>query len=208
MGNQKLYCFDFDGTLTTSDSMVGFIRYVCGTWGLVYAFAMYLPLMILMKLGLYPNWKTKEKVLRHCFAGMSVTEFRKKAEEYAAAHRNILRQETLSIMRNAIANGNKVMVVSASVVDWVAPFFKDMPEVTVTGTLLESMDGVLTGNLATPNCYGPEKVKHIKECYPNRDEYYIVAFGDSRGDREMLEYADEGYLLKGGEITKINKEIW
>lgn len=29
--------------------------------------------------------------------------------------------------------------------------------------------------------------------FPNRSEYYLIAFGDSRGDKELLEYADEGH---------------
>ena len=28
---KKLYCFDFDGTLTTSDTLLEFIRYAKGT---------------------------------------------------------------------------------------------------------------------------------------------------------------------------------
>ena len=46
---------------------------------------------------------------------------------------------------------------------------------------------------ATPNCYGPEKVRRIREVFPDRDNYHLTAFGDSRGDKEMLDYADQGY---------------
>ena len=44
------------------------------------------------------------------------------------------------------------------------------------------------------NCYGAEKVRRISVMLPApREDCYIVAFGDSRGDREMLEYADEAH---------------
>ena len=61
------------------------------------------------------------------------------------------------------------------------------------GTKVETRDGRLTGRFATPNCYGPEKVRRIREVFPDRDNYHLTAFGDSRGDKEMLDYADQGY---------------
>ena len=88
--------------------------------------------------------------------------------------------------------GVRVLVVSASVDNWVAPFF---PGVDVQGTQAEVTDGRLTGRFLTRNCYGQEKVNRLKQAVPelknNRQQYYIVAFGDSRGDKEMLEFADE-----------------
>jgi len=30
---------------------------------------------------------------------------------------------------------------------------------------------------------------------PNRDEYYLYAYGDSRGDKEMIAFADEGFWV-------------
>ena len=56
--------------------------------------------------------------------------------------------------------------------------------------------------LTTPNCYGAQKVVRINswlaERHPDavRDEFRIVAYGDSRGDREMLAMADEAKWVK------------
>ena len=83
------------------------------------------------------------------------------------------------------------------------------------GTQIEVIDGRLTGRFATPNCYGPEKVRRLKE-YINEKvspvggglegwggkevsptggdlEGAIIAYGDSRGDKELLAYANEGH---------------
>jgi phosphoserine phosphatase len=40
------------------------------------------------------------------------------------------------------------------------------------------------------NCYGQEKVNRLLEVEPDRKNYYLYAYGDSRGDREMLAFAD------------------
>lgn len=37
------------------------------------------------------------------------------------------------------------------------------------------------------------KVNRLKAIYPNRQDYHLTAFGDSRGDKEMLAFADESY---------------
>lgn len=99
----------------------------------------------------------------------------------------------MATLSKALKQGAQCLVVSASVDNWVKPFFPDA--VKVLGTQLEVKDGRLTGRFTTPNCYGPEKVKRLKEAYPdlecNRDKYYIIAYGDSRGDKEILEFADE-----------------
>ena len=57
---KKLYCFDFDGTLTTSDTLLEFIKYAKGRSRFLMVFLMYSPLLVLMKLHLYPNWKAKQ----------------------------------------------------------------------------------------------------------------------------------------------------
>lgn len=60
---KKIYCFDFDGTLTTSDTLLEFIKYAKGTSRFLMVFLMYSPLLVLMKLHLFPNWKAKQLIL-------------------------------------------------------------------------------------------------------------------------------------------------
>jgi phosphoserine phosphatase len=60
---------------------------------------------------------------------------------------------------------------------------------------VEVIDGRITGRFKTKNCYGPEKVNRIKAVLKGpREDYEIFAFGDSRGDREMLNFADQGFF--------------
>jgi hydroxymethylpyrimidine pyrophosphatase-like HAD family hydrolase len=37
-------------------------------------------------------------------------------------------------------------------------------------------------------------VNRILTLFPNRKDYHLTAFGDSRGDKEMLAFADESYF--------------
>ncbi len=54
-------------------------------------------------------------------------------------------------------------------------------------------NGIVTGKFSTKNCYGIEKANRVQEVY-NFDDYdHIYAYGDSRGDKELLELADESF---------------
>ena len=187
---KRIVAFDFDGTLTTRDTLLAFIRYACGTSRFLLGFSLYAPLLVLMKLGLYPNWKTKQRVFSYFFRGMTLADFDTLCQRFAADNRHLLRPKGEATLRQAQAEGAVVLIVSASIDNWVQPFF---PSVQVMGTQIEVNDGRLTGRFLTRNCYGQEKVNRILECYPHREDYHLTAYGDSRGDQELLAFADESH---------------
>ena len=189
---RKVYAFDFDGTLTTRDTLIAFIRYACGTPRFLFGFLLHAPLLVLMKLRLYSNGKAKQKVFAHFFKGMTIEAFDTLCQDFARTHRHLLRPDTVRILEQALTERAEVLIVSASIDNWVQPFF---PSVTILGTQVEVIDGCLTGRFLTPNCYGQEKVRRILALYPDRSAYHLTAFGDSRGDRELLTFADEAHMV-------------
>lgn len=189
---RKVYAFDFDGTLTTRDTLIAFIRYACGTPRFLFGFLLHAPLLVLMKLRLYSNGKAKQHVFSWFFKGMTIETFDTLCQDFARTHRHLLRPQTVRILEQALAEGAEVLIVSASIDNWVQPFF---PSVTVLGTQVEVIDGRLTGRFLTPNCYGQEKVPRILAIHPDRSAYHLTAYGDSRGDRELLAFADEAHMV-------------
>ena len=188
---KKIYAFDFDGTLTTKDTLLEFIRFAKGTLAFGLVFLRYTHLLVLMKLGGYPNWKAKQKVFAHFFKGMSIDDFDALCQEFAASSKHLLRPKGIEAINKAQSEGSEVLIVSASIDNWVQPFFAN---VKVLGTQIEVVDGKLTGRFLTKNCYGQEKVNRILALYPNRQDYHLTAYGDSRGDKELLAWADESYF--------------
>lgn len=191
---KRIVCFDFDGTLTTRDTLLLFIRFACGRWAFLWGMLCYAPLLVLMKLRLYHNGKTKQKIFSHFFRGWTIDDFNDICLHFSDSYRHLLRSQTVEALHQAQQNGTSVFIVSASIVNWVQPFF---PDVRVVGTQIEVQNGVLTGRFLTPNCYGPEKVRRVMDIIGERSSFYITAYGDSRGDREMLQWADEGIKVKG-----------
>ncbi|MGP1549119.1 MAG: HAD family hydrolase [Prevotella fusca] len=192
---KKIYAFDFDGTLTTKDTLLEFIRFAKGS-GLMYAgFLLFSPLLILMKLHLYPNWKAKQKIFSWFFKGMKINEFDHLCRTFAQQNQHLLRPEGKEKVRKILEEDDiTVLVISASIDNWVRPFFDEFGEnIRVIGTQIEIKTDRVTGRFTTKNCYGQEKVNRLKALYPQRETYELIAFGDSRGDKELLAYADKGF---------------
>ena len=189
----KVYAFDFDGTLTRRDTLIEFIRFAKGDKAFLLCFLRYSPLLVLMKLGLYPNWKAKQRVFSHCFRGMAVDTFNSLCSRFASDKARLMRPKGMKKLREVLAEGGKVVVVSASVNNWVEPFFAGIGGVYVVGTIVEEREGVLTGRFLTKNCYGEEKVTRLLQLFPERTQYWLTAYGDSRGDFELLDFANESY---------------
>ena len=193
----KIYAFDFDGTLTTRDTLLEFIRFACGTPRFLLGFLLHAPLLVLMKLRLYPNGSAKQRVFSYYFKGMPIEKFDDLCQDFARTHRHLLRTDVVHRLEQAEAEGTEVLIVSASIDNWVQPFF---PSVTVVGTQIEVTGRRLTGRFLTPNCYGQEKVRRILALHPDRSEYHLTAYGDSRGDREMLAFADEAHTIRTASV--------
>lgn len=196
--------FDFDGTLTSADTLLEFIRYACGRRRFFIGFALFSPLLVLMKLHLYPNYRAKQRLFAWYFKGMSIDNFDLVCRRFAHHNQRLMRQKALDRLREIFHNNETLCVVSASIDNWVRPFFDNISKASrsdfrVIGTEVEvDTDGVLTGRFRTHNCYGAEKVRRVLEAMPqlksNRDDFWVVACGDSRGDKELLEFADEAHF--------------
>ena len=187
---KKIYAFDFDGTLTSADSLPLFLRFACGTPRFLLGMLLFSPLIALAMLRLYDNGRAKERLLGWFFRGMREDEFNDICLRFANEYGCILRPAAVETIEKVQSEGGEVLIVSASPEKWVQPFF---PAVRVLGTQLEIKDGLLTGRFQGKNCHGQEKVSRLLAVYPHRDTYHLTAYGDSGGDRELLRLADEAH---------------
>lgn len=197
MGKNTVAVFDFDGTITTRDTLIEFIRFAKGNRALFCGFLLHAPLLVAFKLGIYPNWKAKQKIFSYFFKGMKKTDFEQLGREFSNVVDSFLKQSQIEKMEEHLSLGHRVYVITASIEDWVAPWCVKHGVSNVLGTKIEvSQDEVLTGRFLTKNCFGQEKVNRLLEKEPDRNNYFLFAYGDSRGDKEMLAFADKGFLCK------------
>lgn len=185
--------FDFDGTITTDDSLIKFIRFVVCDVKFMWGIIVLSPMLTAYKLKLIPNYKAKQIMLSYFFKGMRKERFMDLANEYSLKHIDtILRPKAMECIAWHKAQGHKVVIVSASIECWIKPWCTKN-NLDLIATKLEIKNGIITGKLFTKNCYGIEKANRVREVY-NLDGYdCIYAYGDSRGDKEILELADKSY---------------
>ena len=189
----NLALLDFDGTITTKDSLAGFIQYAVGNPFYYMGLFILSPMLLAYTLKLIPNYVAKERLMSHFFKGWDEIRFQKFAAQYSINHIDkIIRPKALEKIKWHQEQGHKVVVVSASMECWLKKWCEKY-SIDLIATRLEIQDGKLTGKFATKNCYGVEKVKRIKDTYDLGQYNYIYAYGDSRGDKEMLSIANESY---------------
>ena len=191
-----LAAFDFDGTLTRKDSFLLFVAFTRGRRILLWGLIRHIHLLVLMKLGLYPNGKIKERIFGYFFKGCKKEWFEEKGRAFAGIIDDMINPASWETLGRHQAAGHTIYVITASIEDWVAPWCHSHGIHHILGTQVEKKDGKLTGRFCTLNCYGKQKVIRLMEHEPDRSGYFLYAYGDSRGDRELLDFADEKHLLR------------
>lgn len=197
MKKTTIAVFDFDGTLTQKDTLFEFIKFSKGKFQFYGTFLLFLPLLVIMKLRLLPNWQVKQLIFSFLYKNVSISEFDLWGIYFVHEIDKILRPKALETLKQHKENGDKIVIISASIENWIIPWAKKQDIDTVLATKIEIFNkGNISGSFLTKNCYGQEKVNRFLEMFPNRNDYYIIAYGDSRGDKEMIEFANEGYYNK------------
>ncbi len=188
-----LALFDFDGTITFKDSFGDFIAYAVGRRRFITGTIVLSPMLLAYALGAIPNWRAKELVSTHFFGGWEAVSFERLASKYSRERLpTIVREIALETIARHKLKGDTVVVVSASIDLWMAGWCAECA-VDLIATELETKEGRITGRFSTRNCSGKEKVRRIQERYDLKSFDYIYAYGDSAGDRAMLELANEKY---------------
>ena len=188
-----LVLFDFDGTITTKDSLADFIQYATGSFTYYMGLLVLSPMLAFYKLNFIPNHIAKQKLIANYFKGWDADQFKKMADRYSLEQIDrITRPRALEKIRWHQQQGHKVVIVSASMECWQEGWC-EKNNVDLIATRLEVRDGKLTGKFSTRNCNGIEKASRVSEAYDLDLCDHIYAYGDSRGDQELLSLADESF---------------
>lgn len=183
--------FDFDGTITTKDTLFQFIRFSKGNFKFYMGLLLLLPVVLAFKAGFLPNWRAKEILFTWFFKGISEAEINKLGDGFASRIiPTLIRPEAEEALAFHKDKGSRIVVVTASFSIWVRPWC-DSKQIELIATECEIQQGKLTGLIQGKNCYGKEKVIRIRERFDLEQFDRIYAYGDSKADLEMLNLADE-----------------
>lgn len=183
---KRIAFFDFDGTITTRDTLLEFIRFYKGTLHFYLGFLVYSPFIVAYKLGLIPNFVAKQKVLSFFFKGESLDVFQAKCNAFSdEVLPALIRPKALEEIARLKANDVPIVIVTASAENWIRQWAQKQG-LGLIGTRLAVDGNKISGKFDGKNCYGDEKVCRIEQEYRFSDYSDIYAYGDSSGDKAML----------------------
>jgi phosphatidylglycerophosphatase C len=209
--NRQIAFLDFDGTVTTKDTLLEFIKFSKGSFRFYLGFLINSPWLLAWKGGIISNQRAKERMLTWFFGGMQLDAFQDTCNRFAAtAIPNLIRPKAIHEVRLLQAKAVEVVIVSASPANWLQPW-TDQLGVGLLATRLETSSHPrtpqpdtpqpdtpitlrLTGKILDRNCHGEEKVRRIRESYNLSDYDHIIAYGDSKGDKPMLALAANSFF--------------
>lgn len=194
MDKKTIALFDFDGTITYKDSFLSFIRFSKGDFRFFLGMIVCAPVLVAWKCHLLKSEKAKQIVFSHFFRQIPVSLFNKWSLDFAEQLKKEIRPKAIEKIEEYKASHTPVIIISASIENWILPWAKEAEIDLVIATGIETDDkGLLTGRFSTPNCKGQEKVNRLLAHFPRRDEYFFISYGDSQGDKELLDFSDESY---------------
>lgn len=186
-----LSVFDFDGTLTRRDSFVPFLLFAFGKKAFAARLIRMLPACVrYLGKGLSRD-ELKAILIATFLAGVEEQWVTQKAAEFRLAYwKRLMRPAGLKSVAHEIASGAQVTICSASPRIVLKPF-ADALGIKLISTELEVVDGKLTGAISGSNCRCEAKVLRLEAVYGPLENYRLRAWGDTRGDHELLAAAHE-----------------
>ena len=194
-----IVAFDFDGTLTVRDSFIAFLKWRAGPGRYALGLLRLAPDALAYLLH-RDRGRIKAAAVREYLRGVPRERLEADAREFAERFsRSLLRPDAVAAWKRWQDEHVRLVIVTASPEVLVAPFARGLGADGLLGTELDfDAHGRVTGRFATPNCRGPEKVARLKAAF-GPDVEIKAAYGDTRGDREMLAMAGiAGYRVFTG----------
>jgi phosphatidylglycerophosphatase C len=195
--------FDVDGTLTVRDCVRPFLERVGGRRSIAAALSRR-PVESVRGVLRRDRDSIKDVVVGGVYRGRSVAAVAAAGREFAhSVAERMLRDDTLGRLRWHQRMGHRTVFVSASLASYLDPLAQTLGVERALCTDVATdhrSDHTLYGDrLAGPNCRAAEKLVRLRRWLADEDiaDAEIWAYGDSRGDRELLAAADHPLWVRG-----------
>ena len=189
MTKQIVAAFDFDGTITKRDTLLPFLRKY-GLSKLTKATC-----KASLRAG-NRNFRNilKETILNELFYDYSSEKFETDGGAYASTLPQLYRTDILKHIEFHKNRGDRLVLVTGSLGCYARPAASALGFDQVIAVEMTSSYGRLTWAMEGVNIRGPEKARRLKKLLKN-ESIELWAYGNSSGDREMLEMADHAEMV-------------
>ena len=190
--SRPLVAFDFDGTLTHTDSVMAYLKFSVGPMS-YYGRALSRPLELCDSVFGNRDGSSKLSLINAILGPMSESAFKLSiAKFHDQFSERIFRKDALERWRWHGDQGHERIIVSGSLQPLLLPFAEILGADLLIATEAKidtSQDQLMS---LGPNCVRAEKVRRLQQAYGDNVKL-ISAYGDTRGDREMLAIADQAF---------------
>ncbi len=197
----EIYVFDFDGTITTRDTFALFLKYYAGTARWLMNIMRLMPTFIAYKMGRVDRHTVKKAVIKQFFAGKLAEDIQSKAAQFAEEIiPNLIRPAALDRLNALLADpecgAESLYICSASIGPYLRCWANSVGvhEKHVMSTELEIINDRITGGVDGYNVWGANKVRRINDQFAPKSVKIKEAYGDTRGDQEMLHAAEASFF--------------
>jgi HAD superfamily hydrolase (TIGR01490 family) len=195
----NLAIFDFDGTLSSGHLWVGISKHhrqnKVKRRTLYFYLLSHLPFWLAAKVKLYSDEKNRARWgedIPVLLKGFTQEEVRK-IFEWVVDHYfiSLLRKDVVKILEEHKNKGDKVIILSGMVTDFLEVIGSRIGVDYIVGTRPELVNNIYTGRIIQPLCFGKNKAKYlssfIKEKQLEVDLEHSSAFADSIYDISVLQ---------------------
>lgn len=191
--------FDFDGTITKRDTLISFLTFAAGKMATIKKLACLSPCLLGFLFRQVSRQEVKESILTSFFKGLPYHQLQELGEAFSQspALSRLVYPAALKRLEWHRSQNHRCILISASIDIYLKPWgikkgFNDL----ICSTLEVDQSGNVTGLLKGKNCWGPEKERRLLELVGPKENYILYAYGDSRGDEELLSHADYPFYRK------------
>ena len=194
----EVVVFDFDGTITTDDTFRLFLSYYRGATNYALKILSLLPVFAAYGLKIIDRNAVKAKVIRRFFKGEPMSHIEARADSFAKdVIPGLIRPDAKKALESAKLREKQglesLYICSASIGPYLRAYFLQYGITNILATELKSESGVCSGEIDGYNIWGAGKVRRILAEFAPNDVTIKEAYGDSRGDRELLNAAKASF---------------
>lgn len=183
--------FDFDGTITTRDSLLELLRFNQGNIKFILNIIPEIPFFLLYLIGLYTRQQIKERLLTRFFQGVPYGDFQSICETFVQERLDaIVRPEALRRIKWHLNHKHRLILISANLDTYLSPWAKRHGFEIAICSRVATDQGVISGKLDGMNCWGQEKATRLLNYLGPKETFILYGYGDSKGDKELLALSD------------------
>lgn len=191
----EIVVFDFDGTITTDDTFRIFLRYYAGNLKWATNILLLMPIFIGYGLKIVDRNQAKISVMRRFFKNAPKARLDARASAFAKeVIPGLIRPQAQACLDSKKDERESLYICSASIAPYLRAWGETQNIHNILATELESSGDRYTGEIEGWNIWGEGKVRRIFAEFAPHSVRIIEAYGDSRGDQELLHAAEASYF--------------